>query len=42
MFCYQKRHLEEEAMYAELWEKDRLAKAAREEREEVMRVERDA
>jgi len=38
----QKRHLEEEAMYAELWEKDRLAKAAREEREEVMRVERDA
>jgi len=38
----QKRQLEEEAMYAELWEKDRLAKAAREEREEVMRVERDA
>uniref|UniRef100_H2Z3F5 Trichohyalin-plectin-homology domain-containing protein n=1 Tax=Ciona savignyi TaxID=51511 RepID=H2Z3F5_CIOSA len=37
----ERRKQEEEAMYAELWEKDRLAKAAREERESQQQIERN-
>nr|XP_004226085.1 cilia- and flagella-associated protein 53 [Ciona intestinalis] len=37
----ERRKQEEEAMYAQLWEKDRLAKAAREEQEAQQQIERN-
>ena len=37
----ERRKQEEERMYAELWEKDRLAKAAREELEAQQQIERN-
>lgn len=37
----ERRKQEEEAMYAQMWEKDRLTKAAREEKETQEQMERN-
>ena len=37
----ERKRQEEEEMYAQLWEKDRLAKAAREEKEAQQQIERN-